>query len=183
MDITLASPAPRSETPPLRPLAVLRATGGWLLLAVVALAAEPNALVESAPLTLAAPAGALLLTVPALLVGHQFLNLRAAPSALLSALLRGYCGAGDVALGLTPLALLFSATSALGPLILMVTVGGAGLQALAVTLLRLARAEDAATAEPDLAAKGRMVVLGLAWAALTALIGLRLSFDLANSLF
>jgi hypothetical protein len=65
----------------------------------------------------------------------------------------------------------------------MVTVGGAGLQALAVTLLRLGRAEDAATAEPDLAAKGRMVVLGLAWAALTALIGLRLSFDLANSLF
>jgi len=139
VDIALASQAPLAEPAPLRPLALLRATGGWLLLAGVALAAAPAALAESAPLTLAAPAGALLLTVPALLVGHQFLNLRAAPSALLGALLRGYCGAGDVALGLTPLALLFSATSGLGPLILMLTVGGAGVQAVAVTLLPRAR--------------------------------------------
>ena len=179
MELT-ASPPVTPVTPAIAPVALLRATGGWLLLAIVALAAEPVAIAHSAPLTLAAPAGALLLTVPALLVGHQFLDRKAAPGALLQALVRGYCGAGDVALGLSPLALLFSATSALGPFVLLTAVGGAGIQALAVTLLRLAAVEEAATA--DLSARGRMALLCFGWAGLTALIGLRLAYDLAASL-
>ena len=175
-----ASPLDRAT--PLNAAELVRATAGWLGLAAVALASSPERLGEGVPLSLAAPAGALLLTAPALLVGHQFLDLRASPRPLLGLVIGAYGRAGDVALGIIPVALLFSATSALGPVILMMGVLGASFHSLLVTWKRLIALERGAWSEGiSISAQGRMVLLSLGWAALTALIGLRLCWDLANA--
>lgn len=164
-------------TAALRPVELLRGIGGWVVLAAVSLAGEGAQVGGGVLHTVAAPVGALLLTVPALLVGHQFLDLRSSPSTLVGTLLRGFCRAGDVALGLTPLALLFSATSDLAPYLLVVGLLGASLQTLVVSMKRLERAE--ADASPgDWSRRARMSALILGWATLCGLIGLRLVWNL-----
>jgi hypothetical protein len=118
------------------------------------------------------------LTTPLLLVGHQFLNLRAPPSALVGTLLRAFCRGGDVALGLVPLAVLFAATTDLGPAILCVALLGSGLLTLLLAMRRLSTLETRASG-PDWRTAGRMTMLVLGWGALFGLIGLRLAWNLA----
>ena len=173
----LAAPA----EPGLRPAELMRGVGGWVVYAAVSLAGDAGHLGGGVLHTLAAPTGALLLTVPALLVGHQFLDLRSPPGALVSALLRGFCRAGDVALGLSPLALLFSATSDIAPYLLVLGLLGTSFQTLLLSMKRLQRAE-AAESPGDWSRQARMSALVLGWAGLCGLIGLRLAWNLVTHL-
>lgn len=181
-DAAPAAPVVPAPAVPLRPVEVGRAVLGWIALGAVGLATEPEALATGTAYTVAAPAGAMLLTVPALLVGHQYLNLRASPATLVSTLLLGFVRAGDVALGLVPLALLFSATSDLGPVVTVLGLLGASFQGLLVTMRRLNAAEAGCTEAAEWAVRGRMQLLVIAWAGLYALIGLRLTWNLLAAL-
>jgi hypothetical protein len=121
----------------------------------------------------------MLLTVPALLVGHQYLALQAAPATLLTALLRGFTGSGRVALGLVPLLLGFAATTDIAPELAVAALLGVSLHALLLTMGRLERLEAAAHPS-DWSARGRMGLLVLGWGALYGLIGLRLAWNVAT---
>lgn len=187
-----APPAEPSAAPPAAtavtvapeaPFAMVRAVAGWVGLGAIGLATQADVAAVGTAYTLAAPAGALLLTVPALLVGHQYLSLHAPPAALVSTLLRGFCRSGDVALGMVPIALLFATTSSLGPLVLVLTLLGACLQGLLVTMRGLSTVEASHTPTGAWADRGRMALLVSAWGGLYALIGLRLTWNLLSLLF
>lgn len=165
------------------PFAMVRAVAGWVGLGAIGLATRADVTAVGTAYTLAAPAGALLLTVPALLVGHQYLSLHAPPAALVSTLLRGFCRSGDVALGMVPIALLFATTSSLGPVVLVLTLLGACLQGLLVTMRALSTVEAGHTPSAAWTDRGRMALLVAAWGGLYALIGLRLTWNLLSLVF
>lgn len=173
--------APLDAPLALAPFELTRGLGGWLLLSGLCVAGYGVTAGVGMVHTLAAPAGAALLTAPLLLVGHQFLGLRAAPTALVGTLLRAFCRGGDVALGLVPLALLFAATTDLAPGLLAAALLGTGLLTLALAMKRLLDLEALASG-PDWAARGRMGLLVTVWGGLYGLIGLRLAWNLFSFL-
>lgn len=173
--------APLDAPLTLAPFELTRGLAGWIALSGLCVAGYGATAAVGVVHTLAAPAGAALLTAPLLLVGHQFLGLRAAPTALVGTLLRAFCRGGDVALGLVPLALLFAATTDLSPLLLAAGLLGTGFLTLALAMKRLVDLEALASG-PDWGARGRMGVLVSVWGGLYALIGLRLAWNLFSFL-
>lgn len=151
------------------PLAFVRGLAGYALLGVVAALGGPE-VVHHGGAGLISGAGALVLTVPALLVVHPFVGLRAPPEALVAAILRPFARVGDVCLGLTPALLLFRATSGLAPALLALALFGSAILGFSLSIRELVRAEPGAV--------GRMTLLAWAWSGLAALIGARLAIGL-----
>ncbi|MDP2316997.1 MAG: hypothetical protein Q8P41_29155 [Pseudomonadota bacterium] len=163
--VALALPLPTS-------VELARAIAGYALLGGVAALGAGEAAVSHAPVGLVSAVGALALTVPALLVAHPFLTLRAAPQALVAAIARPFTRTGDVALGLVPTLLLFRATSGLAQLLLaLMLVGAAGL-GFSLAIRNLVQTE--ADASEDSWSVWKMTLLAWAWSGLAALIGARL---------
>jgi len=154
----------------LRSLAV--ATTGFAALGLVAgLGSDDPA--STIPAALLVDVGALALTAPALLVLHQYLGLEASPADLASAMGTAYVRAGNLALGLTPFLLFFSATSGLAAglfALLLAVVGGS---ALIVAAKGMVAAHDDRTRLGVLKLRGLL----LTWCGLTVLIGLRIGLS------
>lgn len=157
--------------------AVARATVGFLALGACAglgSGALQTAL-QGGPSVLFVGVGTLLLTGPALVVVHQYLGLEARPIDVLGTLVTGFVAGGGLALGLAPVMLFFSATTALwGPVLVL---SGLGCAATALTRTGLALyAIERSSAE----SVGRLGPAGLVfgWALLSASIGARLALEL-----
>lgn len=165
-------PAPTDIAAPAfhtRPWVHARAVGGVTALGLAAgLAGQTEALAR-APAGLAAAVGVILLATPALVVGHQYLRMRATPGALLAAVADGFTRGGVVALGVSPAVLWLSATSDLGPAVGLLTLCGLGAFVLLRTLLNLVDVERLAGGSTEGAG-----TFALLWTGLAGLIGLRL---------
>lgn len=166
------APAARAAEPLPGPLAFSRALAGFALLGVVAVVGDEAGGLSRAPVGLVSAGGALLLTVPALLVAHPFLSLRAAPEALVAAIVRPFQRVGDLALGLVPALLLFRATSGLAPFLLCVALLGMAALGFSLAVRHLVDAERAAGSEGW--GVGTMTLLAWGWSGLALLIGARL---------
>lgn len=155
---------------------ILSAAGGLLVLGAAAGlgAGDAGTALRAVPSPLAIGAGALLLTGPALVVGHQFLRLRARPADLVVALSRGFVRAGRLSLGLAAPMLFFSATTALWAPLFVALVGGIGAVGFGWTARWLQQTERAAGG-----ARPAMELLVAAWTALTVCVALRLAWDVA----
>lgn len=161
-------PAPAFHT---RPWVHARAVGGVAALGLAAgLAGQAEALVR-APAGLVIGAGVMLLATPALVVGHQYLQMRANPAALLAAVADAFARGGVVALGGAPAVLWLAATSDMGPTVGVLGLFGVGTFALFRVLVNLVRVERLAGGSTE-GATG----FALLWTGLAALIGLRLFF-------
>jgi len=183
LEVPLAAAATPAVTAPAVPLPssaeLARALSGFALLGAVAALGTGEA-ASHAPVALVSAVGALALTVPALLVAHPFLSLRATPQALVSAIARPFTRAGDLSLGLVPALLLFRATSGLAPLLLVLMLVGAAALGFSLAVRNLVAAESAvSTSSWD---TWKMTLLAWGWSALAGLIGIRLGigvlFDL-----
>lgn len=165
MDI--AEPLPVAADLP-SPADLARGLAGYVLLGLVGGLTGDDP-VAAAPAAAVTAGGMLLLTVPALLVAHQYLRLSAAPASLLGELARTFVRCGELALGALPVVLLFAATSALGgPVATLVLAGLAGM-GFTLATRRLVRAEARADGSA-----WRMSVLAVGWCALAAMVGLRI---------
>ena len=166
---TLSVAAPVGATLP--PARILRAVSGFSLLGLCAALGSPEGLLaDGLQAALMPVAGAAVLTVPALLVAHQTLALKADPQSLLRALGRTFCDAGELALALLPVVGLFMLTTDVTPALFAMLTAGIGTLALLLGVLRLLRAEQ----EVNPAATLAILSLALGWAGLAGLIGLRL---------
>jgi hypothetical protein len=166
---------PRPDTPAGQEVLLALAGLGALGLAAGLGSGDTTTALRAAPSALMIGMGSLVLTGPALVVGHQFLGLEARPEALAGALARGFAVAGRLALGLAPVMLFFSATSWLwSPVFcaLLLGIGGVGF---ASTARRLREAECG-----DARGVHRIDGLVLAWTGLAVLIALRIAWDVAN---
>lgn len=185
MEVALAPPLADAApaVSPLTPVELARGLAGYVLLPAVGVVAlgvrtgDAAALVHQVLLGATVPTGALLLSVPGLLVGHQVLDLRSAPAALLAAVGRAFLRVGEVALGLCPALLLFTLTTGSAPALMLAALAGLGLAFLLLATRALAREEARAGAE--LGPQLKMALLARAWAGLVLLVGLRLYWDLA----
>jgi hypothetical protein len=176
-DLTALNPSnPRPALALPSPLGFVRALVGFGLLGGVAALGAGDAAGGIAPTGVVSATGALALTVPALLVAHPFLELRAAPQALLTAVARPFVRCGELALALVPVMLLFRATSGLAELLLcLFLLGIAGLGfSLAIRHLLAAEAETGS----GVWASAKMAALVWGWAGLAGLIGARLGLGL-----
>ncbi|MDP2310120.1 MAG: hypothetical protein Q8P18_29150 [Pseudomonadota bacterium] len=168
-----ASASARPDALPLpSPLALARGLLGYALLGAVAALGTDPAAASQAPVGLVSAVGALALTVPALLVAHPFLTLRAAPQALVAAIARPFSRTGDLALGLVPTLLLFRATSGLAQLLLALMLVSAAALGFSLAIRNLVAAESGAS--PDSWSVWKMTLLAWGWSGLAALIGARL---------
>ncbi|MCB9677438.1 MAG: hypothetical protein H6737_20185 [Alphaproteobacteria bacterium] len=133
------------------------------------------------PAALVVDLGALVLTGPALLVGHQYLGLDAPVPSLAGVLAHAFCRAGAVALGLCPALLFFAATSGLAPGLLVLSLAGIAFMGLSDAFTGL-RAAEVAAGDPKsrVVRDAKMQLLVVGWMVLTALVGLRLGFHLAG---
>jgi hypothetical protein len=147
----------------------LRSIMGVAGLGLAAGLAGQHEALASAPAGLLTGAGVLLLTTPALVVGHQYLQLNASPRQLVAALWDAFTRAGVVALGAVPAVALLALTSEMGPTVGFLVLLGCGALGTMYAVRNLARAESRAEGS---AAAGAGVAL--VWAGLAALVGLRL---------
>jgi hypothetical protein len=129
----------------------------------------------------APPLAALALSVPSLIVGHQFLGLQAAPAELVRDVVAVFTGCGRLALALVPVVGLYAATSGLGPAVLVTALTCVGLAGVSLARQRLL-AREAAAGPSTPGARARMAVLATAWAALALLVGARMGADLIRAL-
>jgi len=162
---------------------IIGACGSLALLGVCAGlgAGEPALAARAVPAGLLTAAGAVVLTGPALVVAHQYQGHAADPQLLVSALSRGFVTCGEIALGLSPILLFFSATSGLWAALYSLFVAGAGAFGGAVTARRLLRAERGARpVDVDLTTRAGMGGLVAAWSTLAALIALRIGWGMAS---
>jgi hypothetical protein len=160
-----------------------RAVVGFALLgACAALGAEPSSAASIGPSALIVDVGALVLTGPTLLVGHQVLGLEAPVTALAGALGNALCRTGDLALALCPALLWFAATSGLASPVLVLFLIGMAAVGLAHAWAGLRDAELAVgpAGSARVVRDAKMQSLTLAWMGLTALVGLRLGAHLAG---
>jgi len=129
-------------------------------------------------------AGALLLTGPALVVAHQFLGLTARPEVLVGSLAQGFVRSGQLALGLCPFMLFFSATSGLWGVLLAAILGGIGALGLGWTIHALVHSEPRQGSASPLwfTARNQLTMSGLVacWSGLTFLIALRIAWDVSG---
>lgn len=129
----------------------------------------------------APPLAALALSVPSLLVGHQFLGLQASPAELARDVVAVFTRCGRLALALVPVVGLYAATSGLGPTALVLALTCIGIASVSLARQRLmAREAAAGPAAPGAAL--RMALLATAWAALALLVGARMGVDLLHAL-
>ncbi len=150
---------------------------GYLVLPLVGLldVAGPDVV----PAAVAPPVAALFLSVPSLVVGHQYLGLSASPRDLMADVGRVFVRSGRLCLGLVPAVGLYAATTGLGPIALvlsLVLVGGVSLELARRRIIRRERqasGEDAASGQ-----RLRMVGLATAWAVLALLVAARLGSSL-----
>ena len=159
---------------------VVGALGGMALLGMATtLGSEAfTAIAPGTILLLASLFGATLLTAPALLALHQFLQLSARPEAMVSALTHALVAGGRVALGVAPVALFFAATTSQWPLVLMAGFALCGVVTAAVAVRSLRAVEAAAGPLGP-----RFSALLYGWAGLTTLISLRIGFDVIVMVF
>lgn len=178
---TQTAPVAIDETP-LSTRDIVLGLAGYVALPGIALldAAGPSTLSAG----VAAPVAALLLSVPSLLVGHQYLGLHADPRALLADVGRVFVHCGRLALGLVPAVGLYAATTRLGPIALAVALAAIGFGSVRLAKRRLDRREAAARPDATDAAdrRFRMGALTLAWSVLSLLIGARMGFTLLQQL-
>lgn len=186
-DLALSDPAASAATealddaPEVPPVAdVLTALGGFLVLSACAGVGSGDLAVagRGLPSGILVQAGALVLTGPGLLVGHQFLGLGASPDALLGSVARAFVRAGRLALGLSPFLLYFSATSGLWLLLFCVLLSGIGVAGLSDAARSLVAAE--ARTRPSMADLLKMRALVVAWGGLTVLVALRIAYDVLH---
>lgn len=169
--LSVAPPPPLPTSTPLpTPGELVRGLGGFAWLGLAGTLGAGQASFVAAPFALVTAAGVLLLTVPALVVGHQYLRLGAAPPAIVGEIARVFARCGDVALATVPALLLFSMTSRLGGGIAALLLAALGLLGLRLAARRLVRLELDAAGHPV-----PMGLLVLAWSGLAALVGLRLT--------
>ena len=154
-----------------RPWVHARAVGGIAALGLAAGVAGQAEALARAPAGLAAAVGVILLATPALVVGHQYLRMRASPGALLSAVADAFTRGGVVALGVSPAVVWLSATSDLGPTVGALVLFALGAFVLLRTLLNLVDVERLAGGSTEGAG-----TFALLWTGLGGLIGLRLLF-------
>lgn len=154
-----------SETAPgVSPPALVRGLAGFAFLGLAGAMGGDETL-RAAPSALTTGVGMLLMTVPALLVGHQLAGLQSAPEALVAALARVFSRCGDIALAAVGVVTLFSATSGLGPAVFSIVATGIAGLGFALVTRTLARMESNTFS---------MLALTLGWALLAALIGARI---------
>ncbi|MCA9567064.1 MAG: hypothetical protein KC656_04440 [Myxococcales bacterium] len=127
------------------------------------------------PTALLVDAGSLVLTGPALLVGHQFLDLGAPVTRLADDLLRAFVRSGGMALGLAPVFLYFSATSGLSPALMALALPAIGALGLAHAAVGLVASERDAAADHAVARLAKMRLLVSGWILLTVLVGARIA--------
>ncbi len=139
------------------------------------------------PATVLNIGGAVLLSSPALVAIHQYLDLRARPEALAAALTRGVILVGQLAAGLAPVVLFFSATTNLWLPAFLASMLGLGAVGYIVCARELTKAERAGAESGDDAETSASVepaprfhALVHGWLLLTLLIALRLGVDLAD---
>ena len=155
------------------PFRLLRALSGYALLGLGAALGSPELPLQTGLEAALLPvAGAGILTVPAMLVAHQTLALKASPTAMLRALTRSLMDVGDLGLALGPVVALFLLTTDITPLVFAFLYLGLGVLALGMSVLRLLRAER--EADGSLGATVGIGALALGWATLAGLIALRL---------
>lgn len=182
-DWTDVAPVEADDTP-LPPRTIALGLAGYLALPVVGLldaGGGPGIL----PSAIAPPVAALLLSVPSLVVGHQYLGLSASPRDLLSDVGRVFVQTGRLALGLVPAVGLYAATTGLGSAALIVSllvIGVLGLELARRRLIRRERAAAVPSTPPTPAQRLRMVGLATAWATLALLIAARLGHTFVYSL-
>lgn len=170
-------PAPRRAARP-APLpegrVLLSAAAGWILAGVATGlgAPAPEIAARSVPAGLVVGLGALLLTGPALVVGHQFLGLSARPADLAAGLAEGFVRSGRFAAGFAPFLAFFALTTSLWLPAAALVGALAAIVALGRATAGLRRAE---------APSARMDGLVLAWGALASLVTLRLALDVARA--
>lgn len=165
------------------PLEMGRAALGFTALGVCAAlgASSAQSAAGLAPNGLIVQAGALVLTGPALLVGHQFLGLEASVPSLVDAMARAFVRTGTVALGLVPAVLFFSATSGLAPVLFGLAMVGMGANGLLDAMLGMRDAERAAGDDKGRGLReAKIQLLALGWAVLAGLIGIRIAFGLGG---
>lgn len=181
LDETRATSSPVVDLP--SPAAMGRATLGFLALGVTAALGGDGGLTAAnlAPSGLLVQAGAMVLTGPAMLVGHQFLGLEASVPSLVNAMAGAFVRTGTVALGLVPAVLYFSATSGLGPFMFGMAMVGMGLNGLFDATAGMRTAELQAGEGNGALRDAKMTMLALGWAGLTGLIGLRIAFHLGGA--
>lgn len=169
-------PTPIPAAPSLREVIVAAVTMGLVAVTAAMGSADGGVVVAAASAVVAPTLGALVLTAPALVAIHQFLGLHAPPQRLVVALARAFVASGRIALGLVPVALFFSATSGLWPLVLAGTMAITGVAMAAVALVELRSIETTALVMPP-----RFALLLVGWCALGVLIAIRIAFEVAVS--
>ncbi len=157
--------------PPAPRFPLLRAVAGVAGLGLAGGLAGQTSALASAPAGLLAGAGVLCLTTPALVVAQQYLRLHATPSAVVGAVWEAFTRAGLVALGVVPAVAWLAATSDLGPGFASLLFAAIGAFAALLAIEGLGRAEQKAGGS-FAAGTG----LGILWAGLASLVGLRLLF-------
>lgn len=173
----VAVPAPTLSAPSPREL-MLALAGPMALAGACALgasAADAGVALRALPAGGLVALGSLALTAPALFVAHQLLGLQSRPEDVVTVLARLAVDGGRLLFGLVPAVLLFALTSDLALGATAATVAGAStlLSLRAVRELTLVERATGSGIEPGL----RMTVLGLAWAGLLQLVGLRLAWS------
>ncbi len=166
---------------PLAPSAVLLGIAGYVALPLVGMLGGPAAGTGSAVAAVAPPVAALFLSVPSLLTGHQFLGLHAAPADLVRDIGHVFVGCGRLALGLVPMVALYSATTRLGGVAMVLSMVALGLTGVELARRRLIRREAAAAAAAgatSFAGRTRMDLLAVGWSLLALLIAARMGIEL-----
>jgi len=176
------APAPTAERP-MSARDIALGLAGYIALPAVGLLDVGSAGVF--PTAVAPPVAALFLSVPSLLVGHQFLGLHADPRELMADVGRVFVLGGRLALGVVPAVGLYAATTRLGPVALMFALTVIGVGSVELARRRLLRREALTNAEragPSKARRVRMTLLATAWSALSLLIAVRLGITLLTSI-
>ncbi len=179
-EVRASAPTPEH---PLSVWDIARGLAGYLALPAVGLLDGGTASVFSA--AVAPPIAALFLSVPSLLVGHQFLGLHADPRDLMSDVGRVFVLGGRLALGVVPAVALYAATTRLGPVALIVALTCIGVGSVELARRRLLQREiltKVDDARPSKARRVRMTLLATAWSALSLLIAVRLGITLLTSI-
>lgn len=150
------------------------ALAGFSVLALTAStgAGSVSVVLLAAPVVLTIALLPLLLTAPALLVGHQFFGFHASPRSVVACLSIGAGEAGRLALGLGPVVLFLSLGSMPWGVVLGVSLCWAILRGMRATVGALRQSEEVADASGSVSG---ILTLALAWWLLAALLSLRLA--------
>ncbi len=168
-----------TEVPPVTPpnrIDLVRGTLGFALLGLAAGVGSPELVsgLKTAPTVVVVVTVPLVITIPSLVVMHQFGQLRASPEAITAAAGRGLVRAGQLAAGLAPVVLFLALTSDIWRGALLIAMAGcaaAGLETARATLVAVVR-----QAGPQIPLERlRMGALASGWMLLCGLVGLRMA--------